>query len=233
MKTFEKVSFNSTSEAEKRYSEVVDELKKEFNVDFVANYDLTALYTNFQYLGAGDFHSYKHISHEYHKTGYLPSIRSNGIYTVLCIDFESIAVYFDPSFTEVTGWNNSEPANIVKGDYYSKETKLILCQTEEQKQQLNDSYNHLVKCRIEWQEFEEIKNKMSPDKLGERFEIGQTVADHFLNCMPPIYGENCFLMGEPYCCTPEGETVYYCIRGLKYNSDQKATIEYNTVKNCR
>ena len=225
MKTFKVLTITDSKHAFKRLEEINEALKEAFNVQYVANYDILALCSNFERQGLR-FYDFETIDSGEKINGYKPNIRESEGVKVLCIGFKEIAKYIDCSFSCVLGSNCNNPAYEENGTFYNDDLKMILPHSEQDAKNMSEQVKNHNEGQKAWKHFEnEVKPKMSSGRLGERFEVGNAIYWHFLECLPPIYGKGCFYCSEPHSHTNEGEAVYYKLM----KTGEKYYIEFNTV----
>jgi hypothetical protein len=202
---------------QKEYKETIEQMKVEFKCNFVFNYDQLALCSQFTKQGL-DFHKFECSKQN-------KDIRVFEKISVLCIGFKFYHKFRNEQYPYLTGYNVCSLAACCDGnEYFDKGFNLILpLEGTDQETRIRDNYEASKQEEIEWKVFKEID--LNNKKLGESFEIGESIYWHFLECLPPIYGKGCFYCSEPVRHTSKGEKVYYKLSKV----NNKHLIELNTV----
>lgn len=223
---FKYIFLNSQQDAKNRLTEIFEYLKNQFNVDHVFNFDIRALSSWFDNEGL-EFYQFNRIKTD-EINGFIPDIRTDGKIKVLCISFAEITKHFDVSFMYVTGDNKSEATYSDDNEtFWDKDLNLCMYWFDYSKESMIYRVERIDAENKAWKHFNtEVRPRMDCKRLGEKFEVFEPISDHFLNCLPPIYGKGCFYCSEPYSSTSEGKNIYYKLT----KSGDKHFIEFNIVE---
>ncbi len=220
---FEFKQLSNINDTKERYNLVITFLKNRYQVNHVANYDIMALSTFFRKSDFGYWEDYERIQTDIEESEYKPQIVEFKKVKVLVIGFNDLTKYFDPSFKNVKGYNCSEVQSHNKGTFYDRKNNVIMPFDSESEKYIHLNIQSIILDRNAWLEFNKVKHKISTEKV----EILEPIYMHFLEVLPPIYGNGCFYCSEPVNTDKNGSKIYHKLT----KNNNKYFIELSIIEN--
>ncbi len=118
-----------------------------------------------------------------------------------------------------------EPVKFKNDSFYNYNDDLIYCESPERFNYFLEQYCDYQKLNKEWIQFNENKPKLN---TKEYQNLPPLIADHFLNCLPPVeFIRGAFLAGEAWKHDENGRALYLEVRGT---DKQGFECKFSTVQ---